>query len=141
MSRSGYSEDYENVVLWRSTVKNAIRGKRGQAFLKEMLDALDAMPEKRLIESDLITDEGEVCAMGSVALKRKIYVAQVDPEDRHEVAETFGIAPALAAEIAYENDEGLYGETETPEQRWTRMRKWVASHLAGGSAVSDDDDV
>jgi hypothetical protein len=137
MSRAGYSEDISDwaLICWRGAVKQAICGRRGQAFLKEMLDALDAMPKKALIESDLITDEGEVCAMGSVALKRGIDVYNVDPTDRREVAETFGIAPAMAAEIAYENDEG--GWRETPEQRWTRMREWVVAQLKTANGDSD----
>ena len=43
---------------------------------------------------------------------------------------TFGIAPALAREIVWENDEaGWYDET--PESRWKRMRAWVASRTHG----------
>lgn len=48
MSRSGYSNDGENIAMWRGQVASAIRGKRGQAFLRELVEALDAMPEKRL---------------------------------------------------------------------------------------------
>jgi len=47
MSRSGYSDDCDDqwsLICWRGAVKSAIRGKRGQAFLKEMLAALDALP-------------------------------------------------------------------------------------------------
>jgi len=130
MSRSGYSDSCEGwqLIMWRGAVKSAIRGKRGQAFLQEMIDALDAMPEKSLTESALEKD-GEVCAMGAVGLKRGIDMQQVDEEDREQVGETFGISAALAAEIAYENDEGSW--RETPAERWTRMRAWAASNLAG----------
>ena len=34
----------------------------------------------------------------------------------------------MAAEIVFMNDEGSY-LAETPEQRWTRMRKWVGEQL------------
>ena len=48
MSRSGYSEDgdYDNpsYLLWPSIVERTIKGRRGQAFLREMLETLDAMP-------------------------------------------------------------------------------------------------
>lgn len=61
MSRSGYSEDWDGenwtFIRWRGAVKSALRGKRGQAFLREALAALDAMPEKRLITHDLIAFE------------------------------------------------------------------------------------
>jgi hypothetical protein len=46
MSRSGYSDDHSewDLIRWRGAVASAIRGKRGQAFLRELLVALDAMP-------------------------------------------------------------------------------------------------
>lgn len=129
MSRSGYSYDCDgwDVIRWRGAVASAIRGKRGQAFLQEMLTALDTLPEKRLTENELQHD-GEVCAMGAVGLQRGINMTEIDPEEREEVARAFGISEALAAEIAYENDEG--GWRETPEQRWNRMRNWAASKVA-----------
>ena len=141
MSRSGYSDDCEqwDLVRWRGAVTSAIRGHRGQAFLQEMLDAFDAMPEKVLIAESLVEEDGAVCAMGAVGLKRKMDLSQVDPDDRSSVANAFGISPALAAEIAYENDEGTWQyRTETPEQRWTRMREWVVKHLKAAPSDSHD---
>ncbi len=38
MSRSGYQDDCEGLNLYRGTVRRAIRGKRGQAFLRELAD-------------------------------------------------------------------------------------------------------
>lgn len=130
MSRSGYSDDCDDtwgVIRWRGAVKSAIRGRRGQAFLREVLDALDAMQEKRLIAHALVRD-GECCTMGAVALARGLEVSSIDPDDREEVASAFGIAEALAAEIAYENDD--YWRPETPEARWERMRSWVAKRVS-----------
>lgn len=129
MSRSGYSDvdDQWALIRWRGAVNSAIKGKRGQAFLKEMLEAFDSMPQKALIENELESN-GEVCAMGAVALRRGIDMQKVDPEEPEQVATTFGISTALAQEIAYENDEGTW-KTETPEERWLRMRAWVVSQL------------
>jgi len=131
MSRSGYSDDCENLGLYRASVDRAIRGKRGQAFLREMAAALDAMPVKELIADDIVRDDKRVCALGSVALARRMSVAGFDVTDAAYVGQEFGIARALAAEIAYENDEGGgWGrKTETPAERWTRMREWVAEQL------------
>lgn len=127
MSRSGYSDDCEgwDLIRWRGAVASAIRGARGQAFLREMIIALDALPQKRLTENALEHD-GEVCAMGAVGLKRGINMEEIDAIDRESVAAAFGISRALAAEIAYENDEYW---RDTPENRWQRMRKWAESHL------------
>lgn len=149
MSRSGYSEDFEqwDHICWRGAVKSAIRGKRGQAFLREMLGALDAMPDKRLIKNELVEpnlisvshwglQEGPplVCAIGSVGQARGIDMAEIDPEDRDTVANIFGISPAMAAEIVYENDEGWGSWRESPERRFERMRAWVASQIQQGAA-------
>ena len=132
MSRSGYTDDCENVwalFRWRGAVASAIRGKRGQAFLKEMLAALDAIPSKRLI-ADELEAHGEVCALGAVGSKRGIDMTKVDSYDRDTIAGTFNIPLALAAEIMFENDEaGGYWNNETPERRWDRVRRWVASQI------------
>ena len=140
MSRSGYGDDCSGaeLVLWRGAVSSALYGRRGQAYLREMAAALDAMPEKRLIPSALVCEDG-CCAMGSVALARGQDVAGVDAHDRDWVAKVMGIAPAMAAEIAFENDEGYSHAVETPEQRWQRMRRWVDRHIIPGPEGSDDE--
>lgn len=130
MSRHGYSDDCDGwaLVRWRGAVASAIRGRRGQAFLREMLDALDAMPEKRLIEGDLVRTTGEVCAIGAVCVQRGVDATSVDIDDRESIAGLVDIAEAMAAEIMYENDDGGY-YPETPERRWQRMRNWVVRQL------------
>lgn len=132
MSRSGYVDDWDGdewaLALCRGRVARAFHGKRGQAFLKEMLAALDAMPEKLLIADDLETPEGAVCAIGSVGKARGVDMSKLDPEDADGVAAVFGIAPSMAREIVYVNDdEGEY--KETPEARFIRIRKWIVSEI------------
>lgn len=133
MSRSGYNDDIDNwqLIKWRGMVASSIRGKRGQKFLKDLLEALDAMPEKSLI-ADELEAHGEVCAIGSLGLAKGLDMSAIDPEDPPQVAEAFNIAECLAQEVVYENDEGK--RRETPEERWTRMRKWVASKITTGAA-------
>jgi hypothetical protein len=130
MSRSGYSDDGDHwaMIRWRGAVTSAFRGRRGQAFLQEMLTALDAMPEKRLVAEELATYSGEVCALGAVGVARGLGMGVVDPEDYEGVAELFRVPRALAQEVMWMNDEGAY-RIETPEQRWVRMRAWVASQI------------
>lgn len=128
MSRSGYTDDCEYIELYRNTVERAIKGKRGQAFLRELAAAMDAMPEKILIAHELVNEDGDHCALGAVGAKRGIDMSKLDPEEPDDVARAFNIASALAKEIVYENDEcGDSGET--PQQRWTRVRKWVAENI------------
>ncbi|MEQ6327304.1 hypothetical protein VLF92_03065 [Pseudomonas chengduensis] len=130
MSRSGYSDDCDGweLICWRGAVNSAIKGKRGQAFLIELRDALDAMPEKRLISEELEAD-GQFCTLGVLGAKRGIDMKGVDPDDRESVARLFGIAPAMAAEIVFENDEVGSWRNESPEDRWKRMRKWVEDNI------------
>lgn len=127
MSRSGYTDDGDYINLYRAAVERAINGKRGQSFLQEMAKAMDEMPEKRLIASELIAESGEVCAIGSVCKARGLDVSKVDCYDADEVCSLVGISRAMASEIAFENDERR--RDETPEQRWVRMRKWITENL------------
>lgn len=131
MSRSGYSSDLTNwaLIKWRGQVTSAIRGKRGQALLRELAEAMDAMPVKELIANDLQA-EGSYCALGVVGAKRGIDLSEMDPYASEDIAKAFDIARALACEIAFENDEGAWRHSmETPAQRWGRMRAWVDGHI------------
>ena len=141
MSRANYSEDLENwdLIRWRGQVASAIRGKRGQKFLTELLEALDAMPEKRLIRDDLQNEDGEVCAIGALGLKRGINLQKLDPEDPDQVAAAFDIAEQLSREVVYMNDE--YCDRETPEERWKGMRAWVAKQITSTPADATLDTV
>ena len=132
MSRSGYNDWCDNnwnLICWRGAVASAVRGKRGQAFLREMLEALDDLPEKRLIAHEF-EEGGEVCALGAVARKRGIPMKGIDPEDSEQVAAVFGVAHAMTCEIMFENDEvGMYWKDDAPEHRFNRVRAWVVSNL------------
>lgn len=129
MSRSGYVEDGDHLNLYRGAVQRAIRGKRGQKLLREMGAAMDAMPVKELVAGEIQKD-GQVCALGAVAAVRGLDVAEIDITDGVQMGKAFGIARALALEIAYENDDddGCH-DGETPAERWVRMRKWVNANV------------
>lgn len=140
MSRSGYSDDIDQwaLIKWRGQVASAIRGKRGQAFLRDLGAALDAMPEKRLIAHELRTQPpafippaiatAQVCTIGSLGAARGIDLEALNPHDHHGLGGVFDIAHQLVAEIEFENDEAIW-TIETPEERWKRMRAWVAANL------------
>lgn len=133
MSRSGYSEDLDqdDVAMWRGQVASATRGRRGQKFLVDLLAALDAMANKRLIRDELKDQDGEFCAIGALGAARGIDLEKIDPEDSDAVADAFGIAHQLAREVVYMNDE--YSSRETPEDRYVRMRKWVTAQIRPGN--------
>lgn len=165
MSRSGYTDDNDDPLAhgrWRQAVKRALHGQRGQALLRELVQALDAMDDKRLYPGSFATPEGEFCALGVLGAKRGTKMDDLGDEDdecRDLVGQRFGIAPAMAAEIMYMNDEYAVdcwkcveveicgpvrprfpdwgSQTRTvqvhndrhPEQRWQRMRAWAVENL------------
>lgn len=130
MSRSGYSEDCDGwaLIRWRGAVKSASSGKRGQKLLADIAAAMDSMPEKRLIKDSLATQSGEFCTLGVLGRAKGIDLSALDPEDSDAVAKAFDIAPALAKEIVFLNDEGGWND-ETAVRRWNRMREWVRDKL------------
>ncbi len=133
MSRSGYSDDGEcgnwGLICWRGAVTSAIRGARGQAFLRELAAAMDAMPVKTLVEGSLEAD-GQFCALGVVGKARGLDIGKIDTENWPQLSREFGIAEALAREIMYENDECVWDRrSDAAAARWERVRKWVDEHI------------
>ncbi len=150
MSRSGYIDDRDDQwagIMWRGAVASAMRGRRGQDFLKEMMAAMDALPTKRLVANELeapdlipcshwgLFEAESVCAIGAVGKTRGVDMSKIDPEDYASVANQFGIAQAMAQEIVYVNDE-WGGWRETPEHRFARVREWVACQIREPKAAT-----
>lgn len=165
MSRSGYTEDNDDPLAygrWRQAVKRALEGKRGQALLRELVEALDAMEDKRLYPGSFATADGEFCTLGVLGAKRGTKMDDLGDEydcDTEQVGQRFGIAPAMAAEIMYLNDEYAvdcwkwvtveicgpmrrigpdWGKHQRkvrvhndnhPRERWERMRAWAVENL------------
>jgi hypothetical protein len=129
MNRSGCVEECDDDLAfgrWRGQVTSAIRGHRGQAFLCELAEAMDAMPIKELITDELIDEHGNCCTIGVICKARGIDVSKIDPEDPRQVGDAVGIARQLAAEIEYENDDFV---CQLPKDRWVRMRTWVEKQI------------
>lgn len=126
MSRSGYTDDNDDPLAhgrWRQAVKQALQGKRGQALLRELLQALDAMEDRRLYPGSFATADGEFCALGVLGARRGLRVDDLGDDgccDAEEVGMRFGIAHAMAAEIMYLNDEYLVDD-----------REWVDVEICG----------
>jgi hypothetical protein len=139
MSRSNYNDDIDNwdLIRWRGQVSSAIRGQRGQAFLRELLAALDAMPDKKLVRMEF-EQEGCYCTLGVIAARRGVDLAAFDPDDSEvgeQIGDALGIAHQLAREIMYENDEftsWCYTTGRLPDvtaKRWQYMRAWVVKQI------------
>jgi hypothetical protein len=132
MSRSGYSDDIDDPwahIRWRGAVNSALRGVKGQSFLNELDAALDALPEKKLVANEL-EGEGCFCALGAVGRARGIDLAKIDTYDHEALSKTFGIAPAMAQEIMWINDEAVTWRDKCQDaQRWQEVKKWVKENL------------
>jgi hypothetical protein len=135
MSRHGLydasdSEDILEYGRWRGAVASAIRGKKGQAFLRELLAALDAIEAQRLIGDGLENEHGEVCALGAVGRCRGLDLQSVDYEDHEAVADFFGINEKLAQEIMWINDEWVRrNNVPAMMERYHSVRRWVLENI------------
>lgn len=158
MSRSGYCDDYGDddplaLGRYRAQVRSAVRGKRGQALLRELLAALDAMPDKRLVAGELEAD-GQFCALGVVGQARGLNLSTIDTYNVESLGPKFNIAEQLAREIMFVNDdlvnderwvefetvgplrpwESRHQSMRVPDEtagfkRWQEVRTWVAAHI------------
>lgn len=147
MSRHGFNDDYDCYDTedflrqrnWRGALMSATRGKRGQAFFRALVAALDAMPEKRLIRGKLTDSEGSHCALGCLGAARGLDMSAFDVEDDDEwdddddcwdwdrLGAMFDIAPHIAQEVMWVNDDGT--NATTPEDRWVSVRRWAARQI------------
>lgn len=136
--------------FWRQAARNALRGRKGQAVLRELREALLALSASRLLKGYFCHD-GEVCALGALA-KYRLERGQAIPatfgraqytrleeieraedvEDEYTtmyLGEKMGLKKTLAWAVAWENDEGGW-DSDTPEQRYQRMSRWVEGQIA-----------
>lgn len=132
--------------LWENAVRRALRGKRGQAALRELEAALLALPEKRLI-AGRVSDGASVCTLGALALKRRVAggvsvadaLAELadeypEEEDADWLAAGLGreelrLRYTLAWAVINENDEEYGDRRFSPEERYAAMLAWVRRQL------------
>lgn len=147
MSRTGWTDgdDSDNAnwhaIMTAGAIKSAIRGKRGQAFLRDLAEALDAMPEKRLADGLLVDQDGCKCALGVLGAHRGLDLQALQPDmphpesfdwDQEAIAAAFGVAGSLTNQIQWINDgKFAWGVDADKDQklRWQYVRNWVAENL------------
>lgn len=138
MSRSGFYEadsgDWEEVLAVGRTmgqVASATRGKRGQAFLKLALAALDGMEDKRLAGGTFgVAQGGCMCLLSSLATEtgRASVLSpgrDLEGDDTicDDMADAFDVAPILVRDLVWDNDENA---PRDPHERWKYMRNRIA---------------
>ena len=137
MSRfwEGESDDPLDWGRYEAAKRSTLRGKRGQAFLRELVAALDALPKPELSEGALGDRRtGCVCAFGAVALAQGESFDDLAKDNGnwspHEVAEWYSISPTLANEIIRANDDWRDGNAaDVRQSRWRHVRAWAVRHL------------
>ena len=145
MSRSGYSDEGTEwaMICYRGAVCSSLRGKRGQAFLRELCSALDALPEKSLCTHYLQLKNGKCCAIGAVGKARGIDMTNMDAEAMTEsgsLSELMDIANAMVREIEFINDDDFWCKSRDGESietfyarqdraRWTTVRNWAEEQI------------
>jgi hypothetical protein len=144
MSRMDGSDDPMPEGLWWSAYRRARTSKRGQQVLRDLEQALLAIPDKRLAYEH-ISHEGAVCAVGAYVtwkeqqagkdrsavikeLEDAYYWEHESLRQTAEVGKEAGIAWTLAWEIGAANDYD-FGKGFTPEERWERMLAWVRNQM------------
>lgn len=145
-----------------NNMRQALAGRKGQHVLQELEEALLALPEKALghgvyAKPVLVAGAdgppvvmGEVCALGALAVHRKIKEGKpravammeanqevTDQEDDggtemiRQAAGALGLVEPLAYAIVERNDE--YGG-QTPQETYTKVLAWVQKKIQRGPA-------
>ena len=144
MSRSCYSDDYGDdfpgqLELYRANVRRSIKSAAGQARLRELRDALLALPVKAL-EADIFAEEGpdvpRVCALGAWALvkaggdvnaARAMVSRDADDQETCAALKSHGWPRLVVMDAIYMNDGANH--RLTPEGRYAYMLEWVNEQI------------
>lgn len=139
MSRFAYLDDEGGMpwAMWEQVVSRALASQRGQRALAEMEEALVALPEQKLVEGVLASEDG-VCAVGALVAHKRAKQEGLDmaaaieataarqAEDVYETVEAgerAGLRYSVAWHLAHLNDETF--REATPEQRYEKILAWV----------------
>ena len=143
-----YDEQFNNQgEFWWANARRALNGRKGQQALRDLREALLALPQPRLIEGRLANDQGEVCAVGALVVHKRVAKGEkredvlkeldrmIDEDDWHndpaEITAACGTAVGLTFVLAWQlasvNDETLYGLD--PEARHAAVLTWIAANL------------
>jgi hypothetical protein len=141
-----YDENFTNEgLLWWANLKRHLNGAKGQAVLREIRDVLQSMPDKALIQDRLADERGHVCAVGAVALARRVakgenrddvlrdLAARIPDDDDYDgayITADLGVEVGLKYGMAWalgDANDGYW--KDTPEERYDRVLAWVEKHI------------
>lgn len=129
---------------WQENSRRAFASERGQKALRELRDALAALPRRRLLGgqfADIFEQDdesiivGDVCAIGALAkFKGMEFTSHHGTEDfdgfeTAAIGKKLGMSYVMAYDIAYRNDE-IYDSLGASERWWT-MYGWLTAKING----------
>ena len=85
--------------------KQALGGRKGQKFLREMEAALLALPRKELVANVFVAEDGGVCPLAALALKRSKDAGKTEDDALAEVRNLLSMEDAFYDNSSYENCE------------------------------------
>jgi hypothetical protein len=136
-----YDDDYwsdpPQEGLAAGALCSAIRGKRGQRFIRDLVQALDALPLPELAAGALEDEEtGCCCAFGAVRRFRGAHAVPLWFHPMEEdmtpgnLAEPFNVSKTLAWAVVQANEDGMTGNNQSTRRfRWKRVRDWAVRQL------------
>ena len=118
-------------------MRSAIRGRRGQQLLRDLIAGLDALPVPELAAGALEDPEtGCVCALGAVRLQRGAEAVPLsfdldDPDiDWRDLAKPFDISETLAHAVISQNEySSKRNDEQSRRRRWQSVRAWAVGNL------------
>ena len=118
-------------------LRSAVRGRRGQRFLQDLIDALDALPVPELSAGALEDEEtGCCCAFGAVRRHRGAEAVPLgfDPMDEDQtpdgLTEPFDVSRTLAWAVVQANEECSTSNTpDARRRRFQEVRRWAVAKL------------
>ena len=141
MSRYCSDDDYDYEPWMEGqaagAMRSAIRGRRGQRLLRDLIAGLDALPVPELAAGSLEDPEtGCVCALGAVRMQRgaEAVPLRFDPNDPdvgwRDLAQPYDISETLAHAVICQNEYGDERNDESSRRRrWRSVRAWAMGHL------------
>jgi hypothetical protein len=139
MTRLYYDDDLDpsREGLVAGALRSAVRGKRGQRFIRDLVQALDALPSPELAAGALEDEDTECCcAFGAVRRFRGSDAVPLwfDPMEEDltpdHLAEPFNVSETLAWAVVQVNEDGMTGnDVSTRRHRWNVVKDWAIRQL------------
>jgi hypothetical protein len=145
--RDGESDDPLDWGRYEAAKRSAIRGRRGQRLLRDLIEGLDALPKPELSAGALgDRRNGCVCALGAVALQRGEKFDKLAKDngewgpDGIVFDALLDISVTLANEVMSTNDDWCDGSNMKADRRsrWRHVKAWAENQIISKNETTED---